>query len=170
MGRINKSKKRIAGRNKNNSAKRYEMLPADVLSIEIDLSEDDNESELTVQGTAIPSTSFSNNIPFVTYEGGTTRPTQKSEKPTCFALYDSYRPVVGIDETALKHVLVNANRLVHFSKGCSCSRCVSTFQVSQMTSKCYDIFFIVRCKDCDFNRTFDTSASDRVSRSEDDST
>lgn len=75
---------------------------------------------------------------------------------------------MDIDENAPKYVLVDANKLVHFLEGFSCLRCVSTLQVSQMPSKGYANFFIVQCKDCDFNKTFDTS--DRVSLSEDGST
>ncbi|KAG8292815.1 hypothetical protein J6590_030270 [Homalodisca vitripennis] len=100
MGRVNNTRKNVARRNKDNVAKRYEVQPASLVSIDTDtgIHEESGVMLLPNDGVTVPSTS----------EPGTSCSNNENEvpnKPTDFALYNNYKTEVTFDDNAPNYIL-----------------------------------------------------------------
>ncbi|KAG8299774.1 hypothetical protein J6590_092891 [Homalodisca vitripennis] len=84
--------------------------------------------DATVPSTSEPDTSCSN----TDNEG--------PDKPTGFALYNSYKTEVTFDDNAPNYIFVDGNKLSNFMEKFPCPECAGNLQVLQMPSKGTDGF------------------------------
>lgn len=79
--------------------------------------------DVTVPSTSEPGTSCSNNE------------NEVPDKPTGFALYNSYKTEAAFDDNAPNHILVDGNKLLNVMETFPCPECAGKLQVLQMPSK-----------------------------------